>query len=122
MKWARHSGGSWGRMFCQQPMSTVRSETRLDRQLEDRAPHQDRPALLECALLQGGELRGMEFHLSVESPLAHKGCWSCPFLPYPVWSGCSPGAGFSTLGMASGRPVYGETTETQPLVVRARPR
>lgn len=36
----------------------------------------------------------MEFHLSVESPLAHKGCWSCPFLPCPVWSGCSWGLAF----------------------------
>lgn len=104
-----------------QPLSTVRSEPRPDRQLEDWAPHWDRPALLECALLQGGELRGMEFHLSVESPLAHKGCWSCPFLPCPVWSGCSWGLAFYSGHGCREASVWG-TTRTQPLSLRARPR
>lgn len=50
--------------------------------------------MLECTLLQGGELRGMEFHLSVESPLAHKGVLvlSLPALPCLVW--VLLGAGF----------------------------
>lgn len=66
---------------------------------------------LECAACsQGGELRRMEFHLSEKSPprpcptSSHRGCRSCPFLPCPVWSGCSWELHYHP-ALATGRPV-----------------
>lgn len=69
--------------------------------------------LLECAACsQGGELRRMEFHLSEKSPprpcpaSSHRGCRSCPFLPCPVWSGCSWELDYHP-ALATGRPESG---------------